>query len=99
VLNRDADKLIALNAAAFNSARVVGPSIAGVLISAVGEGYCFLIDSVSYLAVIASLLLMRLPAKAVLPPPVISTAAPPALRRSRREEAQYSRLVRSAIPC
>jgi predicted MFS family arabinose efflux permease len=43
-----------------NAARLLGPSIAGVLISAVGEGYCFLLDGFSYLAVIASLVLMRL---------------------------------------
>jgi MFS family permease len=42
-----------------NMARLVGPSIAGIIIAAVGEGYCFLIDGVSYLAVIASLLLMH----------------------------------------
>src|ERR1041385_8722642 len=38
---------------------LVGPAIAGVIIAGVGEGYCFLIDGVSYLAVIASLLAMR----------------------------------------
>ena len=42
-----------------NGARLIGPSIAGVIIAAVGEGYCFLIDGISYLAVIASLLLMH----------------------------------------
>jgi MFS family permease len=46
-----------------NAARLLGPSIAGVIISAVGEGYCFLIDGFSYLAVIASLVLMSLAAK------------------------------------
>jgi MFS family permease len=44
-----------------NSARLLGPSIAGVIIAAVGEGWCFMLDGVSYLAVIASLLLMTLP--------------------------------------
>jgi MFS family permease len=42
-----------------NLARLVGPSIAGVLIAAAGEGFCFLVDGFSYVAVIASLLLMR----------------------------------------
>ncbi len=51
---------IALNSSLFNMARLVGPSIAGVLIAAVGEGMCILINAVSYIAVIASLLLMRL---------------------------------------
>jgi MFS family permease len=42
-----------------NGARLIGPSIAGVVIGAAGEGYCFLIDGFSYLAVIGSLFLMR----------------------------------------
>ncbi len=52
---------IALNSSAFNAARVVGPSIAGVLIGAVGLGWCYVVDAVSYLAVIVGLLMMRLP--------------------------------------
>lgn len=51
---------IALNSSLVNVARLVGPSIAGVLIGAVGEGWCFAIDAVSYAAVIGSLLAMRL---------------------------------------
>jgi MFS family permease len=57
----DLPNAIALNSSMVNAARLLGPSIAGVLIASVGEGYCFLIDAVSYLAVIASLLMMRLP--------------------------------------
>jgi len=53
---------IALNSSAFNAARVVGPSIAGVLISAVGLGWCYFLNAVSYVAVIWGLLEMRLPA-------------------------------------
>ncbi|MCC9137945.1 MFS transporter [Pontibacter silvestris] len=56
----DVSNAIALNSSMFNMARLVGPSVAGILIAAVGEGMCFLINAVSYLAVIASLLLMRL---------------------------------------
>lgn len=56
---RDLSNAIALNSSMVNMARLVGPSIAGIIIAAVGEGYCFLIDGVSYLAVIASLLLMH----------------------------------------
>jgi MFS family permease len=52
---------IALNSSAFNAARVVGPSIAGVLISAVGLGWCYFLNAVSYLAVIWGLVAMRLP--------------------------------------
>ncbi len=56
----DLSNAIALNSSMVNMARLVGPSIAGVVIATVGEGYCFLIDGFSYLAVIASLLLMHL---------------------------------------
>ena len=52
---------ISLNSAIFNGARVVGPAIAGVLVAAFGEGMCFLINGVSFLAVIGCLLAMRLP--------------------------------------
>jgi MFS family permease len=51
---------LALNSSMVNGARLVGPSIAGVLIAAVGEGWCFLLDGVSYVAVIGSLLAMRI---------------------------------------
>lgn len=57
---RDLGNAIALNSSIFNGARLVGPSLAGILIAAVGEGVCFLINGVSYLAVIAALLAMRL---------------------------------------
>src|SRR5881396_446042 len=52
---------IALNSSAFNAARVVGPAVAGVVIGALGVGVCFLLNGVSYLAVIGGLLAMRLP--------------------------------------
>lgn len=50
---------IALNSSLVNAARLIGPSVAGLIIAAVGEGYCFLIDGFSYMAVIASLLGMN----------------------------------------
>ncbi|MBN2041428.1 MAG: MFS transporter [Spirochaetes bacterium] len=52
----DLGNAIALNSSLFNSARLVGPTVAGALISLIGEGYCFLINGISYLAVIISLL-------------------------------------------
>ncbi len=55
----DLPNAIALNSSMFNAARLVGPSIAGLVIAAAGEGYCFLIDGFSYLAVIGSLFLMH----------------------------------------
>ena len=54
----DLGNAIALNSSLVNAARLIGPSVAGLIIAAVGEGYCFLIDGFSYLAVIASLLAM-----------------------------------------
>ena len=56
----DLGNAIALNSSVFNGARLLGPCLAGFVIAAGGEGICFLIDSVSYLAVIATLLMMRL---------------------------------------
>jgi MFS family permease len=51
---------IALNSSMVTASRVIGPSIGGVLIAAFGEGWCFTVDAISYLAVIASLLAMRM---------------------------------------
>lgn len=65
----DLPNAIALNSSIVNAARLIGPALAGLIIAAVGEGYCFLIDGVSYAAVIASLLLMRLGAPAPRPAP------------------------------
>jgi MFS family permease len=52
---------IALNSSLFNGARIIGPSIAGIVVAAVGEGWCFFANAVSYIAVIAGLLMMRVP--------------------------------------
>ncbi|MFL5343482.1 MAG: MFS transporter [Hyalangium sp.] len=56
----DLPNAIALNSSMFNGARLLGPSVAGALIAAAGEGGCFLIDGFSYVAVILSLLAMRI---------------------------------------
>jgi MFS family permease len=61
VQKKDLGNAIALNSSMVNSSRLLGPSIAGVLIASMGEGMCFLLNSVSYLAVIISLLAMRVP--------------------------------------
>ena len=58
---------IALNSAMVNGARVLGPSVAGVLIAAFGEGWCFLLNGLSYIAVIAGLLLMTVTPAAARP--------------------------------
>jgi MFS family permease len=57
----DLPNAIALNSSMFNGSRIIGPSIGGALIAAVGEGWCFMLDAISYIAVIGSLLAMRLP--------------------------------------
>jgi len=56
---QDLMNAIALNSSVFNGAAVIGPSIAGLIIGAVGVPFCFLANSISYLAAIAALLLMR----------------------------------------
>ncbi len=56
----DLSNAIAINSSMANGARLIGPALAGLVIAAVGEGWCFLVDGVSYFAVIASLLLMRI---------------------------------------
>ena len=50
---------IALNSSMFNGARVIGPSIAGILVASIGEGWCFAANSISYIAVIIGLLMMH----------------------------------------
>jgi MFS family permease len=52
---------IALNSSMFNGARVVGPAIAGLLVAAIGEGWCFFVNAVSYIAVIIGLVMMTTP--------------------------------------
>src|SRR5258708_39627719 len=80
---KDLSNAIALNSAAFNTARVIGPAIAGVLVATIGEGGCFGINAVSYLAVLYSLTLMRLPPRA--------GPADAAHRATLREGVAYAR--------
>jgi MFS family permease len=84
----DLPNAIALNSSMVNSARLLGPSVAGVLIAAVGEGWCFAVDAVSYLAVIASLLLMR----------IAPRARPPVTREVWAELAEGFRYVAGSVP-
>jgi MFS family permease len=58
---QDLSNAIALNSSIVNVARLIGPAIAGIVIAALGEGYCFAIDGLSYLPVVASLVMMRVP--------------------------------------
>ncbi len=68
----DLPTAIGLNSSMFNAARVIGPTLAGLMVAAAGEGWCFLLNGVSFVPVIAGLLMMRLPAH-VPPPPGPST--------------------------
>jgi MFS family permease len=67
VERRDITNAIALNSTLFNLATVVGPTVAGLTYAAFGAAWCFLLNGVSFLAVIAALLLMRLPRRKVTP--------------------------------
>jgi len=64
---------IALNSSIFHGSRVVGPAVAGLMVAAIGEGWCFLVNGVSFLAAITGLLMMD------LPPWVSRTDHPPVL--------------------
>jgi MFS family permease len=61
----DLSNAIAINSSMVNLARLVGPSLAGLVIAATNEGWCFFIDGVSYIAVIASLMMMQVEVSAV----------------------------------
>ena len=62
---RDLSNAIAINSSMVNAARLVGPSLAGMLIAVSSEGWCFLVDGISYIAVIVSLLMMQIHATAI----------------------------------
>jgi MFS family permease len=61
VNKEDLMNAIALNSSMFNAARMIGPAIAGFVVAKWGEGFCFLINAISYVAVLIALLVMRVP--------------------------------------
>src|SRR5207248_4021642 len=61
VAREDLMNAIALNSSMFNGARIIGPAIAGILVAAIGEGWCFFANAVSYIAVIIGLVMMTAP--------------------------------------
>ena len=63
----DLPNAIALNSSIFNGARVVGPAIAGLAIAWVGEGWCFFLNGLSFVAVIVALLMMRIERREIKP--------------------------------
>jgi MFS family permease len=65
---------IALNSSMFNGARIVGPAVAGILVAKIGEGWCFFANAVSYIAVIAGLLMMKVHPRAYRRPTGSSVA-------------------------
>jgi MFS family permease len=79
---------IALNSAMFNGARVVGPALAGLLVSTIGEGWCFAANAVSYLAVIAGLVRMR----------IVPNAAPSLSRSALAHVLEGFRFVADTAP-
>lgn len=62
VRKEDLMSAIALNSSVFNSARIIGPAIAGILVAVIGEGWCFFANGTSFIAVIVGLLMMRVSA-------------------------------------
>jgi MFS family permease len=72
---KDLPNAIALNSFIFNGALLIGPAIAGVLIALVGEGPCFALNSLSYLAVLGALFLMKVPQKTFSSSPLDLKAA------------------------
>jgi len=79
----DLPSAVALNSSVFQASRLLGPSLAGVLIAVVGEGVVFLINALSYVAVIAALLALRVP-------PHVPAASHPAVLRDLREGVAYA---------
>jgi MFS family permease len=72
---KDLPNAIALNSFIFNGALLIGPAVAGVLIALVGEGPCFALNSLSYLAVLGALFLMKIPQKTFSSSPLNLKAA------------------------
>lgn len=97
MVDRDREALpnaIALNSTVFNLSRLIGPSVAGILISAVGEGWCFMANAFSYSLVLTSLLLMRIPKS------VIQKNAEVDILKKLKEGVQYvkrNNLMRSLL--
>src|ERR1051325_4260974 len=60
VARADLVNAIALNSSMFNGARIIGPALAGIVVAAIGEGWCFFANGISFIAVIAGLLLMKI---------------------------------------
>ena len=71
---------IALNSSMFNGARIIGPAIAGILVAKIGEGWCFAVNAISYIAVIIGLLYDAVAASGCAG---VAAAPPPGAHRRR----------------
>lgn len=90
----DLGNAIALNSSLFNLARLLGPSLAGVIIAVSSEGWCFIVDGISYLGVLVALSQMRLPTAGAA---LHSRESPSRLLREGWRYAIGSRPIRSII--
>jgi MFS family permease len=91
---RDLANAIALNSSMFNAAWLVGPSVAGALIAVSNEGWCYLIDALSYVAVLGALIAMRVPPARQ---PGAARESPLAQFKEGWQYAYNSRPIRSVI--
>jgi MFS family permease len=80
----DLANAVALNSSMINSARIIGPALAGIVVAQFGEGICFLINAVSYIAVIFALRAMKLPERAA------QSGKPVSIRESMIEGGRYT---------
>jgi len=62
----DLSNAIALNSVLFNTARLIGPSIAGIILATVGEGWCFLLNTLSFVAILITLMFMKVPPQKII---------------------------------
>lgn len=81
---------VALNSSLFNTARIFGPALAGILIATVGAGWCFAVNAASFLAVLVALLAMRV--SELFP---LADRRRPTIFRGTREGFRYARRTRS----
>jgi MFS family permease len=86
VAEEDVQNAVSLNSALMTSSRVIGPALAGLLVATVGFGWCFLVDAISYVAVLFALYRMRV--SELRRPPVT-----PKAKRQIREGLRYARRV------
>lgn len=68
----DLDNAVALNSSLLGIARLIGPALAGLITASYGEGICFLVDGISYIAVLAALFAMKVPPRKKVTTPIVS---------------------------